>query len=292
MRLGHRSDPESVNCQPRGRSKFQLEVPPLGYRRLPRVSTRLRTARSDSVTAFRSTPWRRAGALAFARMGEAAVINDLGHGCTFVHFEVVRTRADSLPNGKCRSTIVVDVKCSASTWAPFAFGAISSAVFCKETGLLCHSHNRFGTQGCRTVLGLTAGRARTFTVLTLLLTITTIAQEVPARPAPPTLSAPAVQQRSLPSEAPKEHKVHWAELSWKPSPTKGIVGYYVYRAVAGHGAKPQRITAHPVKGTRYRDTKVNPGTTYIYSLAAVQRINSRLIESDRTPPLTARIPSP
>ena len=130
------------------------------------------------------------------------------------------------------------------------------------------------------------------TALTFLLTITTIAQEVPARPAPPTLSAPAVQQKSLPSAAPKEQKVHWAELKWTASPTKGVYGYYVYRAVARPGAKPQRITALPVKGTRYRDTKVKPGTTYIYALSAVQRVNSQWVESKRTPLVTARIPTP
>ena len=155
-----------------------------------------------------------------------------------------------------------------------------------------HRHNRSRAHGYRTVLGLTAGRARAITVLTFLLTIATIAQEVPTRPAPPILSAPAVQQRSVPSAVPREQKVHWAELSWTPSSSKGIDGYYVYRTVAGSGAKPQRITAHPVKGTKYRDTKVKPGTTYIYSISAVQKINSRWVESDRTPLVTARIPSP
>jgi len=158
--------------------------------------------------------------------------------------------------------------------------------------MLRHSHNRSAAHGCRTVSGLTAGRARALTVLAFLLTITTIAQEVPTRPAPPTLSAPAVQQPSPPSVAPKEQEVHWAELRWTASPTKGIDGYYVYRAVAGLGAKPQRITAHPVKGTKYRDMKVKPGTTYIYSITTVRRIKSRWVESDRTPLVTARIPNP
>jgi len=141
-------------------------------------------------------------------------------------------------------------------------------------------------------VGLPAGRARTFTVLTLLLAITTVAQEVPTRPSPPTLRAPTVQQQPAASAAPKEQKVHWAELKWTASPTQGVYGYYVYRAVAGRGAKPQRITAQPVKGTKYRDTKVKPGTTYIYSVKAVQKIKSRWVESDGTPPVTARIPSP
>jgi hypothetical protein len=148
------------------------------------------------------------------------------------------------------------------------------------------------------VLGLTASLALTLTVLTFLLTITTIAQEVPARPAPPAMSDPAGQKKSTPSaeskepKEPKEPKVHWADLRWTASPTKGVVGYYVYRAVAGSGAKPQRITALPVKGTRYRDTRVKPGTTYIYSLSAVQRVNSQWVESKRTPLVTARIPTP
>ena len=165
----------------------------------------------------------------------------------------------------------------------------------KETKLLRHPYYRFGAHGCRTVWGLTASSALTLAALTFSLTITTIAQEVPARPAPSTASEPAVQQESPPSAQPKEPKapkVHWADLKWTASPTKGIVGYYVYRAVARPGANPQRITAVPVKGTRYRDTKVKPGTTYIYSISAVQKINSRWVESDRTPLVTARIPSP
>lgn len=180
--------------------------------------------------------------------------------------------------------------CELRARAPFDVGAPPSARLGKETGMLIYSHNRSGAHGCRTGLGLTAGCARTITVLTLLLTIAAIAQEVPARPMPPTLSAPAVQQPSPPSKAPKEPKVHWAELRWTASPTKGIDGYYVYRAVAGPGAKPQRITPHPVKGTTYRDMTVKPGTTYIYSLTSVQRINSRWVESDRTPLVKARIP--
>jgi hypothetical protein len=164
--------------------------------------------------------------------------------------------------------------------------------------LLRHRHNRFGAHDCRTVLGLTASRARTLTGLTILLAITTIAQEVPARLAPPATRAPAVQQAAPPSaepkepKNPKEPKVHWADLQWTASPNKGVVGYYVYRAVAGPGAKAERITAVPVKGTRYRDTKVKPGTTYIYSLSAVAKVNSQWVESTRTPLVTARIPAP
>lgn len=142
------------------------------------------------------------------------------------------------------------------------------------------------------VAGVMVRRVRAITVVTILLTITTLAQEVPARPAPPIMIAPAVQQQSLPSAASKGHKVHWAELRWTASPTKGIDGYYVYRAVAGLGAKPQRITARPVKGTKYRDIKVKPGTTYIYSVTAVRIKNSRAHESASSLSVTARIPSP
>jgi hypothetical protein len=179
-----------------------------------------------------------------------------------------------------------------SAWAPFDVGAIPSARLGKEFGMLRHSHNRSGARGCRTGSGLTASRARAFTVVTFLLTITTIAQEVPTRPAPPTLSAAAVQQHSPPSAAPEEHKVHWAELSWTASPSKGIDGYYVYRAVAGLRAKPRRINAHPVKQTKFRDTEVKAGTKYIYSVKAVRIINSRESESAFSLPVTARIPSP
>lgn len=161
--------------------------------------------------------------------------------------------------------------------------------------MLHHRYYNSGALGRRTALGLTASRALMLTTLTLLFTTTTIAQGVPAQPAPPATSAPAAQQESSPSaepKNPKEPKVHWADLQWTASPNKGVVGYYVYRAVAGPGAKAERITAVPVKGTRYRDTKVKPGTTYIYSLSAVEKVNSQLVESTRTPLVTARIPAP
>lgn len=193
-------------------------------------------------------------------------------------------RAGSLATENVVRQSWVDVECGASD-PPKVPPA-------KEIKLLRHRHNRSGPHDCRTVLGLTAGPPLMLTVLTFLLTIMTIAQEAPARPAPPTMSEPAVQQESTPSAQPKEPKGHWAELKWTASPTKGVYGYYVYRAVAGPGGKPQRITAVPVKGTRYRDTKVKPGATYIYSLSAVQRINSQWVESKRTPLVTARIPSP
>lgn len=161
--------------------------------------------------------------------------------------------------------------------------------------MLRHRYYSSGAHGYRTAWALMASRALMLTALTLLFTIANIAQGVPAQPVPPATSAPAAQQESSPSaepKNPKEPKVHWADLQWTASPTKGVVGYYVYRAVAGPGAKAERITAVPVKGTKYRDTKVKPGTTYIYSLSAVERVNSQWVESTPTPLVTARIPSP
>lgn len=91
------------------------------------------------------------------------------------------------------------------------------------------------------------------------------------------------------SNKPKEH---WAELTWKASTTKAAEGYYVFRREDAPGARFESITPVPWKETKYRDTKVEPGKTYFYAVSAVQRINSKLVESERTPPVTARIPSP
>ncbi len=126
-----------------------------------------------------------------------------------------------------------------------------------------------------------------------------LAQETPKKPSPPVMTSPAVHNASAPSASPKGTKHHWAELKWKASPGKGIEGYNVYRADVGSAAKDsgsaakyELITAHPVKGTEYRDGHVEAGKTYLYAVTAVQKMGKRVVESDRTPPITARIPNP
>ena len=123
-----------------------------------------------------------------------------------------------------------------------------------------------------------------------------LAQETPKKPSPPVMTTPAVHKAS---SAPSATKHHWAELKWKASPGQGIEGYNVYRAdvgsavePSGHAAKYELITPHPVKGTEYRDEHVEAGKTYLYAVTTVQKIGSRIVESDRTPPITARIPAP
>lgn len=57
------------------------------------------------------------------------------------------------------------------------------------------------------------------------------------------------------------------DLTWLPSTEPDIGGYVVYRR--SEGSEPQRITPEPVKAPAFRDTNVQPGTRYSYSVSAV-----------------------
>jgi len=114
----------------------------------------------------------------------------------------------------------------------------------------------------------------------------------PSRPAPPVMdrqAAPAPAKKAKPSG---KHGPHSVELNWKPSPTKGVEGYYVYRADGGISASFNRITPHPIKKTKYKDTKVKPGAHYAYAVSSVQKFKGRLLESEKTTPVLVEIPSP
>lgn len=115
------------------------------------------------------------------------------------------------------------------------------------------------------------------------------AQQPSTKPPAPVIATPSVHKDSKRTSAPKHH---WAELKWKASTAPGLEGYNVYRAAGSPTAKSELITRHPVKGTEYRDTQVEPGKTYFYTVTAVQKIKSRRVESEPTAQVTARIPSP
>lgn len=110
------------------------------------------------------------------------------------------------------------------------------------------------------------------------------------RPAPPTMQpAPLRQASHTPS---RKHKGHSVQLNWKGSETKGIDGYYVYRAEGVPPGDYTCITPKPIKKTSFEDKKVKPGSTYWYAVSAVQKFGKKEIESDRTPPAKAEIPKP
>ncbi|NHZ71933.1 MAG: PQQ-binding-like beta-propeller repeat protein, partial [Aquificales bacterium] len=57
-------------------------------------------------------------------------------------------------------------------------------------------------------------------------------------------------------------------LSWKPSPTPDVAGYYVYRKTWGQTGV-ERLTLWPVSGLNYRDATAVSGTTYTYYATAI-----------------------
>lgn len=62
---------------------------------------------------------------------------------------------------------------------------------------------------------------------------------------------------------------HFAVLNWKPS-TSSVVGYNVYRSEDPHGPF-KKLNAKPIRETTYKDSAVQPGHAYSYTVTAVDR---------------------
>lgn len=62
------------------------------------------------------------------------------------------------------------------------------------------------------------------------------------------------------------------DLTWAPNNEPDLAGYNVFRHE--QGAAPQKINAEPVRSPSFRDTNVQPGRTYFYSVAAVDLRNN------------------
>ena len=112
-----------------------------------------------------------------------------------------------------------------------------------------------------------------------------------SRPAPPVMETQSPPTKAKKPSAPKKKGAHSVELNWKPSPTKGV-GYYVYRAEGGPNGNFVPLTPKPLHRTTFKDTKVKAGKTYAYAVSAVQKVGKKVLESERTPPVTAVIPTP
>lgn len=117
-----------------------------------------------------------------------------------------------------------------------------------------------------------------------------LVQQPVERPAPPIME-PAPPPRAAQTSS-KKHKHHSVRLKWRASKTKGIAGYYVYRAEGGRSADYIRLTPKPIMKTSFEDRKVKPGNTYWYAVSAVQKLGKKEVESVRTPPAKAQIPKP
>jgi HYDIN/CFA65/VesB family protein/centrosomal CEP192-like protein len=78
---------------------------------------------------------------------------------------------------------------------------------------------------------------------------------------------------------------HSVVLTWDPS-TSTVVGYYVYRGLAGSGAY-SKLNTTPVAGTEFTDSNVASGQMYEYVVTAVDADN---VESAYSNAVDATIP--
>lgn len=79
---------------------------------------------------------------------------------------------------------------------------------------------------------------------------------------------------------------HSVDLSWDPSASPGVVGYYVYRRASGTYS---RINVSPEASTTYTDAAVDPGSTYFYVVTAVDGNGAESVYSDKA---KAVVPTP
>lgn len=81
------------------------------------------------------------------------------------------------------------------------------------------------------------------------------------------------------------------DLSWLPDTEIDLAGYIVYRReqAAGEGAWQRLSPAQPVVGPAFRDPEVQPGHTYSYAVAAIDREGH---ESARSAEAQETVPEP
>ena len=59
----------------------------------------------------------------------------------------------------------------------------------------------------------------------------------------------------------------FVDLVWSPDTSADLAGYNIYRRE--EGGQPEKLNAEPVKTPAYRDTAVQSGKKYFYSVTAV-----------------------
>jgi len=79
---------------------------------------------------------------------------------------------------------------------------------------------------------------------------------------------------------------HFVSLSWSPSSSSGVIGYYVYRSTVSGGTF-SRITSSTTTAANYTDGSVVSGGTYYYEVTSV---TSAGVESGRSGQVKAVIP--
>jgi methionine-rich copper-binding protein CopC len=83
---------------------------------------------------------------------------------------------------------------------------------------------------------------------------------------------------------------HDVIVSWSPSVTAGVVGYYVYRGTTSGGESSSPLNSTPVSGTSFADQAVAAGSTYYYVVTAVA--SNGVTQSAPSPEASAVVPTP
>jgi hypothetical protein len=119
--------------------------------------------------------------------------------------------------------------------------------------------------------------------------------EVESEPTPPLLASPVDVFPPAPPAGlvavfvpAMEGRPAAVELSWSIGEETDLAGYHVYRSESA-GAPGERLTREILLAPTFRDTQVQPGRRYFYSVAAVDRAGNL---SAPGAPLAVEIPAP
>ncbi len=112
------------------------------------------------------------------------------------------------------------------------------------------------------------------------------ADSAPAEVTPRDLFPPAAPEDLVVVLVPgEEGRSAHLELSWSISPEPGVAGYHVYRS-AQRDTRGERITAAILPVPAFRDTTVEPGKRYTYTVTAVDKAGN---ESPRSAPVSVTV---
>jgi hypothetical protein len=78
------------------------------------------------------------------------------------------------------------------------------------------------------------------------------------------------------------------DLTWNPDMERDLSGYFIYRRLQGEPASAAvKLNAQPVSAPAFRDSAIQPGRTYVYSVSAVDEHGN---ESKRSEESSEQVP--
>jgi hypothetical protein len=78
------------------------------------------------------------------------------------------------------------------------------------------------------------------------------------------------------------------DLTWNPDLDRDLAGYFIYRRLQDQPATAAiKLNPQPITAPAYRDTGVQPGGTYVYSVSAIDERNN---ESRRSEEASEQVP--